>query len=353
MTSVPDRLVPSAASTATLAIRAAPVVVAPTVIAPTTQQSPEHSLPGGTAVAAKALEIISEQSGVPVSDLQDETRFDDIGIDSLLSLMITSQFAEELDVNADSNFFLENNTIGDVKRFFGASNLSALPIQSQDMEFEQPVPVIQATVMPVLLQQAPPPQAREAPPPDCSSDERFSEVVKIISEEAGVPVEQLADGTSLASLGVDSLLSLMIGSRLRDELDIDIDTSSIMSSLDSIRALREALFPFNATLLEASDSSNSSDTDRTDHTPPLLDVSKPDTPPSEVDLPSTTGEVPPTTSVILQGNTRTCAEILFFFPDGSGLASSYVGLPRIRENLVVYGLNSPYLKKGIEMNCTW
>lgn len=44
---------------------------------------------------------------------------------------------------------------------------------------------------------------------------------------------------------------------------------------------------------------------------------------------------------------------LWFFPDGSGLASSYLPLPRIRNDLVVYGIKSPYLKEGTEMNCTW
>lgn len=56
----------------------------------------------------KALAIISEESGLAVSDLTDKTVFADVGIDSLLVLTISARFGEELDTELDfSALFFE------------------------------------------------------------------------------------------------------------------------------------------------------------------------------------------------------------------------------------------------------
>lgn len=359
MTSPTKRPAPSTAVTEPLAVNAGPLLGAPL-----TERSWKTSLPDRSHVATKALEIISEQSGISMSNLRDDTRFNDIGIDSLLSLMITSQFADELGISADSTLFLENGTVADMKKAMGTSASSTDPPKPQAAELKERRPAKTTAVMPVPQQEVLS-SAQKALPPvstdasfvgDVTADDKFSDVLKIISEEAGVAVEQLADDASLAELGVDSLLSLMIGSRLRDELEIDIDISSVLSSLDSIRALRGALFPVDDMPLKILDGLSSSNSARSEDTPPSAEAVHLLTPPSDTDFPiaAAAGDVPPATSFVLQGNLRTAADILFFFPDGSGLASSYASLPRIRDNLVVYGLNSPYLKrKKTDMDCSW
>jgi hypothetical protein len=60
----------------------------------------------------------------------------------------------------------------------------------------------------------------------------------------------------------------------------------------------------------------------------------------------------PATSVLLQGSPRTATKTLWLFPDGSGLASSYLSLPDIDKNTAVFGLNSPYIKRAEQMKCT-
>ncbi|KAJ3493731.1 hypothetical protein NLG97_g4549 [Lecanicillium saksenae] len=177
--------------------------------------------------------------------------------------------------------------------------------------------------------------------------EKFGEVLKIISEEAEIGIDQLTDDTSLVDLGLDSLLVLMIGSRLREDLDMDVDTSSLLSSLGSIRELRETLFPAQELSHSSSSSALSVISAQSFQEPGIS------TPASFIDPPSPASDIPSATSVILQGNPKTSDKILWFFPDGSGLASSYATLPRIKDDLVVYGLNSPYLKKGTHMDCSW
>jgi pimeloyl-ACP methyl ester carboxylesterase len=58
-------------------------------------------------------------------------------------------------------------------------------------------------------------------------------------------------------------------------------------------------------------------------------------------------------SIILQGRPDAASRSVFLFPDGSGSATVYAGLPRIADRVVVYGLNSPYLKDAHRMDCTF
>jgi hypothetical protein len=63
-------------------------------------------------------------------------------------------------------------------------------------------------------------------------------------------------------------------------------------------------------------------------------------------------QMPPATSVLLQGNPKTATKNLFLFPDGSGSATSYVSIPAIdSKNLAVYGLNCPFMKDPTSYTC--
>lgn len=60
----------------------------------------------------RILSIIGEEVGISKSDLTAETEFSEVGIDSLLSLTMTSRFQEELDLDLPSSVFVDNPTIG-------------------------------------------------------------------------------------------------------------------------------------------------------------------------------------------------------------------------------------------------
>ncbi|RMJ14368.1 hypothetical protein CDV36_005974 [Fusarium kuroshium] len=78
-----------------------------------------------------------------------------------------------------------------------------------------------------------PPQA--AP----SSGGVWSGILGIISEEVGVAIGDLKPDTEFAELGLDSLLSLTITGRIRDELDLDLP-STIFAECPSVQDLRQA-----------------------------------------------------------------------------------------------------------------
>lgn len=341
--------------------------IGPAVPPVTTTKSVPATIPqpaGDTSTVRRALEIISEESEIPISDLKDDTLLSDVGVDSLISLMVASRFAEEIGITTDSGIFMQETTVADIKRFVHKSTSDDAPegladpttAVAETQTVHLPTPERHVEVTAQITTVASSDSLRSWAPIDVPRMDgpgaiNFDDVVKIMAEEIEVPPDSITDQTSLTELGVDSLLSLLIGSRLRDELDIEIDSSSLLTTLSSVGELRQALAA--GAVEDSTPSSTSIDSGNPFPSDPVKVDSEISTPTSGSEFESVPAAVPPTASVILQGNPRTATSSLWFFPDGSGLASSYLPLPRIRNDLVVYGINSPYLKKGTEMKCSW
>ena len=65
----------------------------------------------------RALQIISEESGIAMDEFTDDTNFSESGVDSLLSLVITSRFQDELELDIKHEFLLmECPTVADLKQ---------------------------------------------------------------------------------------------------------------------------------------------------------------------------------------------------------------------------------------------
>ena len=63
----------------------------------------------------KCMEIIAQEVGVEVAELKDDEIFADLGVDSLLSLVLAEKMSSELRIEVKSAIFLECETVGDVK----------------------------------------------------------------------------------------------------------------------------------------------------------------------------------------------------------------------------------------------
>ena len=70
-------------------------------------------------------------------------------------------------------------------------------------------------------------------------------VLDIIASEVGIPVDELADGIDFANMGVDSLMSLSISGRIREELEIDAP-SSLFVDYPTVGALKGHLSQFGS-----------------------------------------------------------------------------------------------------------
>lgn len=199
---------------------------APTALAPSPFLVTEIS---HASKLAQALSIIADESGLALKDLMDDTAFSDVGVDSLLGLVVSARFKEELDTELDFNaLFDEYPTVGDLKTFLGESSGISSPSSSDLTSLLRPTGTEITT------------PATDEDPESIKVD--FQLALQIISEESGVAIEELTDDSNFDDSGIDSLLSLVIVSRFRDELELEIQHESLFLECPTVADLRQLLF---------------------------------------------------------------------------------------------------------------
>lgn len=76
----------------------------------------EASAPAASSsVTQSALMLIANEAGLEMSDLEDDVSFATLGVDSLMSLVISEKFRSDLDIKVGGSMFLDYPTIGDLK----------------------------------------------------------------------------------------------------------------------------------------------------------------------------------------------------------------------------------------------
>lgn len=84
---------------------------------------PLPTLPAHDAAAAsnsttaKAIILIANEAGLELSDMDDDALFANLGVDSLMSLVIAEKLRSELDVKVSGSLFLDYETIGDLRQW--------------------------------------------------------------------------------------------------------------------------------------------------------------------------------------------------------------------------------------------
>lgn len=340
-------------------------------------------------IVVRAMQIVSEETGIALDDLADDCLFADIGVDSLLSMVIASRFREELNLDLDLEFsiFIDLPAVKNLKDFLSsrgkdaARSYTTVAVPSS-VEATPSAPSIPER--PIITKEEPNNELSLKPSvpnhkngqsenraityggSSTASDETVTFALGIISEETGISLDDLDDNCSFADIGVDSLLSMVIASRYREELGLDLDLEfSIFLDLPTVGHLKNFLTGKGSTkhAVEAdkdsgltSDSSYLTDFSEPEKTDAENDaISKPgseaSTPPA-LDYKLEDGELcKPATSVILQGFPKTSQKTLFLLPDGSGSSSSYVPFPRLAVDAAVVGLNCPYARDPWAMKC--
>lgn len=183
-----------------------------------------------------------------------------------MGLTISARFKEEMDIDLDFNaLFYDYPTVKALKEYLGDS--AADPTLVDDgAEVDTPSSTTSGTTTPQE-------NITGATTPNLGNLVSFQRALAIISEESGVAVEDFTDDTSFADSGVDSLLSLVIVSRLRDELDLDISQDSLFLECQLVGDLKKLL-------VEDADHSNddTSPAPLTEAKPSPVDASEPAAP---------------------------------------------------------------------------
>jgi thioesterase domain-containing protein/acyl carrier protein len=334
-----------------------------------------------------ALVIVSEESGIAIEELTDSSVFSDMGIDSLLSLAITSRFETELEIDMGTNVFADLQTVKHLKDFLRsagseqAANLAALDSS------ERKIPQVQSTSQAEVAAAVPitKPDDTQATQPSEPSQQapaakaqtrglNFAQPLQIISDESGVAIADLTDDCIFSDMGVDSLLSLIIVSRFSEELGVDLSSeASMFADYPTVRDLKCFLTGLDreesdeSAPISSSGSKTSLSSLEQDFSGEQQDGFVVVTPSTKKGSPSdrSGGKIPsvkepkqqpaPTraaTTLIVQGRLKSARRTLFLFPDGSGSATSYTDIPAVDDDLAIIGLNCPYRLYPTEMvNC--
>ncbi|KGQ04250.1 Conidial yellow pigment biosynthesis polyketide synthase [Beauveria bassiana D1-5] len=268
----------------------------------------------------RVLKIIAEEVGITLSELQPDVQLADLGLDSLLSLTISSRINDEMGLDLPSTLFVEHPTVKDLQFFFHTEGRShsdtprLVDDNSSDSSFDH------SDVAP-----------NDVPPPN-DTGAVTAMIRQAIADETGIAVEELESTACLADLGVDSLLSLTIADSLTEALGAEVSSSLLLESttLKDLEGTLGKVLGRNVTELNGTSS---------------LGVLTPAT--SFVSQPKVVDQIvsnaPHATSIVLQrAKTPVPSRVMFLLPDGSGSAASYALLGKLEPSVKVYGLNCPW-----------
>ncbi|CAI7666993.1 unnamed protein product [Penicillium palitans] len=285
--------------------------------------SPKSALP---SLATRALAILSEEVGLSVSEMTDDLNFADYGVDSLLSLTVTGRYREDMNLDLDSTVFVDNPTVKDFKHLLGQMDPGE-PSDGSSSEGDMSSAASSTDLSSPNTSGIPTPANEKSMTHGLQQEnDSMRQIASILAEEIGVVPEDLKGDVNLAEMGLDSLMSLTVLGKIREDLDLDLAGEFFIENqtLDDIETtldLKPKLAPAEPIRL-----------------PEQIPVQAP------VVAPSTAPQHPPATSILLQGNPKTATQRLFLFPDGSGSATSYATIPGISPDVCVYGLNCPYMR---------
>ncbi|CAO2648474.1 Nn.00g077410.m01.CDS01 [Neocucurbitaria sp. VM-36] len=90
------------------------------VLAPTPVPAPQPvaaTVTSDNSTTAKAISLIANEAGLELEDLTDDASFADLGVDSLMSLVISEKFRTEINVKVGGSLFLDYPTIGELRKW--------------------------------------------------------------------------------------------------------------------------------------------------------------------------------------------------------------------------------------------
>jgi iterative type I PKS product template protein len=283
---------------------------------------------GGQSIIEQALTIIAEELGCDISELVDPISLSDMGIDSLMSLSIAGRFREELGLDISSGVFNDLGTVGDLKRYMLQFETVATVAIEPSSGLSTPDMISNVSSETEDFEDI---QSEED---DATMDDNQAivhTIRSIIAAEMGVELEEIQDHTDLATMGMDSLMSLSILGALREQTGLKMNSDLLIENTCvekielslGLRAPKPRPLPRTTAVIK----SNPKQQSITNATMGPL------------------SSYPPAKSILLQGNPKTATHTLFLLPDGSGSATSYTTIPDIAPaDIAVYGLNCPFMR---------
>jgi naphtho-gamma-pyrone polyketide synthase len=280
----------------------------------------EKRSPSPTSVLSQVLKVVAEEIGIDPAQLTDDANFADFGVDSLMSLTILGFIRDDLGLDVPGSLFDDYPSVKELRVYLATLSIDDSSGNTSETSEPSGSEVPTGTSTPLTAAD----DMDDSKPVGLGQSKAILQSLHdILAEEIGVDGHELSTRDDLTELGMDSLLSLTVIGRAREELDMDLPADLFQEYT--------RWSEIQASLGAATGSSASSADVPEKHTvtPPL----------------------PPATSVVLQGR-KTSSTSIFLFPDGSGSASSYSGLPKVPGDVCLVGMNCPYVKNPEELKCS-
>lgn len=291
------------------------------------QKSPAPAQLAATPVAMTSsnrselfLQLISNEIGLNTGELKLTDSLSDLGVDSLMSLALAGQLAEKLNLNVDHVELMRCVTVKDLLGLLDDEQSPPALIQNEEQTSSSGSG---SSVSGSVVLGATSPITRATTPDLKPTHDIETLLYSVILEETGIEEHELHSSAELAELGIDSLMSLAILSKLR-EAGINLSPTVFLDNRTVEDVLRE--------LSKGTDPSAKERrvTDRS-----ILQTASH----------SSETAKPRAQCILLQKSSVSPArKSLFLFPDGSGSPSAYATLGNFDPALDVYGLACPFLK---------
>lgn len=256
-------------------------------------------------LSEKVFDIIAEEVGITAQELSDIDKFEEMGIDSLLSLQILDRISESLGVYFDGSVLQTYGTAQALKKHIDS--------QSRSESAEGSDHTMSSTEMESCV---------DLSSPSSIVDDKLLLLYSIVAEQLGVATENLLGAQSLSDLGLDSLMEQSVIDALRGKLGVEIKPGLrkepvTLTSLEHMVGLAASTPSVSSSRRQKTREARAND--------PL--------------------------SVILQNPGGLGPHTVFLFPDGSGSPAIYFRL-RLAPTMRVIGLQSPFTRKPQAYDCS-
>lgn len=262
---------------------------------------------------SKILETIASEVGIEVSDLTDDAKVSDLGVDSLLTISILGRLRPETGLDLPSSLFIAHPTVAELRDFF-LDKVAPSQSVADDEDRELLSPSASNTPRSSASHESLNTMTTTPAEPDT-----VAILMSIIAREVGIDATEIQPSTQFADLGVDSLLTISILDAFKSEMRMSL-AATFFHENPTFTDVQKALGVPSAP-----------------HRSPPTPAEIPDMSigPSKQSFRSK--------SVLLQGRPSPNHPALFLLPDGAGSLFSYISLPTLPSGVAVYGLDSPFL----------
>ncbi|PNS21399.1 beta-ketoacyl-acyl-carrier-protein synthase II [Sphaceloma murrayae] len=308
--------------------------------------------PVGPTILSRVMQIIASETDVDSSELVDQAAFENLGVDSLMSLTISARFREELDMDISSTLFTDFPTVGEMQKHFAQFDGAFGTPERDDSDSDTDSMNDTSTPMSAIGTPMTVPSSRVSEIGKSeldlgSQDSSEASIAReIVATEMGVSVAEITDQADLADMGMDSLMSLAILGELREKTGLDLASTFLMTN-PTIEDIENALDMRPKIRTAPKPTTAAASSDRRTSSPQLDKVNEKLIASRNADI----TKYPSATSVLLQGNPKVAKKKIFFLPDGSGSATSYVSIPNLGSEVCAYGLNCPFMKDPEQWQC--